>query len=71
MKKYICLRGWQRNPTGAILEEWEYNKLPEEVKQRNFKEHIAEAIPEPVKKVEWKPRKSPSFTVDDVPETDT
>jgi len=50
LKKFICVRGWQRNPTGAILEEWEYNRLPDEVKNRNFKEHLPEpvVVPEPI-----------------------
>lgn len=36
MKKYICVRGWERNSKGDIVEEWLYNKYPEEVKERHF-----------------------------------
>jgi len=57
LKKFICTRGWKRNPTGDVIEEWEYNKLPDEVKNRNFKEYVPETVkvepeivvPEPVK----------------------
>ena len=55
MKKFICVRGWKRNPTNDIIEEWEYNKLPDEVKNRNFKEYIPTPeptpAPEPAKEV--------------------
>ena len=48
MKKFICVRGWKRNPTGEVIEEWQYNKLPDEVKNRNFKEVVPEPIVKPV-----------------------
>jgi hypothetical protein len=61
LKKYICTRGWQRNSTGDILEEWEYNRLPDEVKNRNFKEYVAEQpakpTPRPVENIKPKPSK--------------
>jgi len=47
LKKYICIRGWKRNPTNDIIEEWEYNKLPQEIKDRHFKEYEE---PKPVEK---------------------
>lgn len=46
MKKFICVRGWQRNPTGEVIEEWQYNKLPDEVKSRNFKEVVPDEVVE-------------------------
>lgn len=52
MKKYICIRGWQRNSVGDIIEEWQYNKYPEEVKERNFK--IYEPEPKQVKEIKSK-----------------
>lgn len=80
MKKFICVRGWKRNPTNDIIEEWEYNKLPDDVKNRNFKEYVVKPDTEPVTEVsgveetpsstdvhETKPTHSrfKTFTVDD------
>tara|TARA_R110000868_G_scaffold9099_4_gene46044 strand:+ start:29 stop:295 length:267 start_codon:yes stop_codon:yes gene_type:complete len=55
LKKFICTRGWKRNPTNDIIEEWEYNKLPDEVKNRNFKEYIPTPETKPTSKPEPKP----------------
>lgn len=49
MKQYICTRGWQRNSKDDIIDEWQYNKYPEEVKERNFKVYEPEPV-KPVKK---------------------
>lgn len=35
MKKYKCTAAWVRHRVGQVIEEWEYNKLPIEIK-RNF-----------------------------------
>lgn len=32
---YICVRAWVRHPLGTIIPEWEYNKLPQEIKDSN------------------------------------
>jgi len=53
LKKYICVRDWQRHSKGTIIEEYEYNRLPHEIKERgNFKEYNPEpepvVVPEPV-----------------------
>lgn len=29
---YICVRAWVRHPLGTIIPEWEYKKLPQEIK---------------------------------------
>lgn len=79
MKKFICVRGWKRNPTGEIIEEWQYNKLPDEVKSRNFKEHLEEEskpivveTPKKVEEVPFKTEQKPThqkfkpFTLEDL-----
>lgn len=33
--KYICTRAWRRHSLGTIITEWEYNKLPQEIKDSN------------------------------------
>lgn len=77
MKNYICTRGWQRNSTGEIIEEWQYNKLPDEVKKRNFKEYVPEPVeekpvlkevPKPITRIEevrHTPPKFKPFSVED------
>ena len=40
-KQYICVRAWRRHSLGTIITEWEYNKLPHEIKDGNhFKVHV-------------------------------
>lgn len=46
MRKFICTSGWIRNKKGEILTQWEYNRLPQEIKDGNFEEYF-EPIPEP------------------------
>lgn len=55
MKKYICVRDWIRHSKGTIIEEYEYNRLPHEIKTRgNFAEYNPEPeiVPEPVQTFE-------------------
>lgn len=51
MKKYRCVRGWVRNSTGEIIEEWQYNKLPDEIKNRNFEEYVEPVVEQPIKPI--------------------
>jgi hypothetical protein len=38
---YICVRAWKRHSLGTIIPEWEYNKLPQEIKDSNsFRIHV-------------------------------
>ena len=75
MKKFICIRGWQRNSKDEIIEEWQYNKLPEEVKSRNFQEYNPQPvvekkpvkeIPKPIEDVKPAPTRFRPFSVEDV-----
>lgn len=51
-KQYICTRGWKRESTGTIIDEWTWKKYPQEVQENNFKlfepEVVIEPDPEPV-----------------------
>lgn len=57
MPNYKCLRGWQRHSAGTIINEWEFNKLPvnikgnfEEIRDKvhvQVKERVVQAEPQP------------------------
>jgi hypothetical protein len=34
--KYKCIRSWARHSIGDVVEEYEYNRLPHEIKGVNF-----------------------------------
>ena len=37
-KLFRCIKSWQRNLVGDIVEEWEYLKYPNDVRERHFVE---------------------------------
>lgn len=53
MKFYRCITTWKRHSVGEVIPEYEYNKLPFEIKQhKNFElidnVAIVETIPVPI-----------------------
>lgn len=54
MKQFICKRGWVRHSVGAVIGEWEWRKLPQDVQERHFEvyEPKVEVVPEPVQTFE-------------------
>mgnify|MGYP000903966444 CR=1 FL=1 len=38
MKTFKCVKAWSRHGLGTVLNEWEYNKLPINIKSGHFQE---------------------------------
>lgn len=43
-KQYICIRAWTRNSVGDVLTEWEYTKLPYEVKNETYFKQVEPVV---------------------------
>jgi len=38
LKTFKCVKAWSRHGLGTVLNEWEYNKLPINIKSGHFQE---------------------------------
>lgn len=63
--KYVCVRAWRRHSLGTIITEWEYNKLPQEIKDsKSFQIYVEPTLVDKSKH-ETKPAEKPVVTTED------
>lgn len=45
MKYYKCVKAWSRHGVGTTINEWEYTKLPINIKSGHFQEQVDQTSP--------------------------
>jgi hypothetical protein len=63
--KYVCVRAWRRHSLGEIITEWEYNKLPQEIKDSKSFQIYVERVQVDKSKDEAKPTQVPVVKAED------